>query len=342
MMTEPSPSQQAADAVRLREMIIGYWTSQIVRAVAHFSIADLLSRGPAKADRIAAECGTDPDATARLMRACVTLGLATYDPQHGFGATSLMSVLREGPSSMRSFALALAAPGHWLPWGQFLNGVMTGEIQTKAALGEDIWGYYADHPDEQTMFTNAMGDMTEIVSQELVRHLDMRGVATIADIGGAGGALLMPFLLAHPNLRGIVFDRPGVVDSVAGSAGKYQVADRLKFVAGDFFDSVPAAELYFLKHILHDWDDRDCIRILRSIARAMRPGSRLVVIELQVGDLTEDPGWAAILDLNMLVMTGSSERTTKQYAELFEAAGLRLEAATATQASYVLMTAVLA
>ena len=89
------------------------------------------------------------------------------------------------------------------------------------------------------------------------------------------------------------------------------------------------------------WDDEDAVRILDNCRRAMAPAAKVLVVE-SVLRATAESAFGPLLDLNMLVMTGGSERTTKQYAELFEAAGLRLEAATATQASYVLMTAVLA
>ena len=109
----------------------------------------------------------------------------------------------------------------------------------------------------------------------------------------------------------------------AAAAQQAGLADRVQVVAGDFLQSVPAADLYLLKWILHDHNDEDCIAILANC--------RIVVMERQLGRV-DDPGLAALVDLNMLVMSNGRERTAAEYGKLFEAAQLRLEKVTALQA----------
>jgi hypothetical protein len=94
-------------------------------------------------------------------------------------------------------------------------------------------------------------------------------------------------------------------------------------VAGNFFEKAPSgADLYLLKHILHDWTDTQCATILSHLHRAMQPDQHLLVIEML---LPEPPqtGEAAMMDLNMMVMTGGRERTLSQYQAMLEAAGFR-------------------
>jgi hypothetical protein len=57
------------------------------------------------------------------------------------------------------------------------------------------------------------------------------------------------------------------------------MAGRVDVQSGDFFESVPGADVYVLSYILHDWDDESCLRILRAIRNAAAPGARLVIIE---------------------------------------------------------------
>jgi SAM-dependent methyltransferase len=64
------------------------------------------------------------------------------------------------------------------------------------------------------------------------------------------------------------------------AAAALGLAERSSVLAGDFFASVPEADLYLLKHVLHDWDDGQSVRILENCRRAMRPGGRVIVIEL--------------------------------------------------------------
>jgi hypothetical protein len=106
------------------------------------------------------------------------------------------------------------------------------------------------------------------------------------------------------------------------------LTDRASVVAGDFFDTVPPADLYLLKWILHDWDDASCIRILKNCRLAMHPGGRVVVLELQLGGM-DDPGLTSLMDLNMMVMLTGRERTADEYGALFSAAGLQLLRVTA-------------
>ena len=86
-------------------------------------------------------------------------------------------------------------------------------------------------------------------------------------------------------------------------------------VGGDFFEAVPAADLYLLKFILHDWDDENCVKILSRCREAMLPGGRLAVIELVLGKLS-DPGFGALMDMNMLAASSGQERSLDEYDAL--------------------------
>ena len=138
----PEPSTHAADFAatdkdfeRMMQMLTGYFVTQIAGAVATYSIADHLAKGPATAEQIAAIEGIDSAATFRLLRACASLGLVTCDDSLTFSATPLLGTLRTNvPGSLHSMAIAGSAPGHWLPWGRFLDAMRTGQWQTVPAL----------------------------------------------------------------------------------------------------------------------------------------------------------------------------------------------------------------
>ncbi len=100
-------------------------------------------------------------------------------------------------------------------------------------------------------------------------------------------------------------------------------------IGGNFLDAVPAADLYLLRYILHDWDDASCVRILTNCRRAMAPGGRVAVIERLLGEMG-DAHAAALMDLNMMVVLGGRERDRSEYEQLFAASGLRLTCVTPT------------
>jgi hypothetical protein len=313
-----------SDNDRMMEMINGYWITQIVNAAATYALADHLARGPAAAAEIAEMANTDPSATFRLLRACASLGLVSYDGECRFTATSLLNTLRtDNAQSLRDLAMLMAGPGNWLPWGRFVDCVKTGEPQAVAALGKMVFEYIAERPAESQTFTRAMKRAITFVTEEVARILDTRSATVIADIGGAGGSLLHAVLQANPAPSGIVFDLPNIAEIAKGAAVEIGLERRVTSVGGDFFEAVPAADLYLLRYILHDWDDAACIRILQNCRRAMLPGGRVAVIEQVLGDIGQ-PGPAPLMDLNMMVMLGGRERSETEYGQLFAAAGLRL------------------
>ena len=107
---------------------------------------------------------------------------------------------------------------------------------------------------------------------------------------------------------------------------------------GDFFKAVPRADIHILKWIIHDWDDVQSVRILSNCARALERNGRVILIQRVLPE-DEFPSYAALADLNMLVLLPGRERTAKQYGKLFEAAGLRLDRVTETASAIQIIEA---
>ena len=319
---------EASSGLMMR-LITGHFASQVVRAFAELGIADLLAQGPLPAAQVAMEVGADAAAMARLLRGGAALGLVTADVEADvdralFSPTPLLDTLRrDAPGSLRGLAVALASSGTWRPWGDFVAAVRTGKRRTVAALGCDYFEYLTRTPDEAEAFTAGMDGVTASLAGQVARVIGASSASVAVDVGGATGALLHALLAANAGLRGVVFDRPEVVPAALAAAERAGLSDRVSVVAGDFFETVPEADLYLLKWILHDWDDAACMRILANCRRAMRPAGRVVVVELRLGG-AGDPGPAALMDLNMMVMLTGRERTVAEYDALLAAAALRL------------------
>jgi hypothetical protein len=240
------------DFEQMMQMLTGFFVTQIAGAVATCSIADHLAKGPASAQQIAIIEGIDSTATFRLLRACASLGLVTFDGMT-FTATPLLSTLRaDVPGSLRSHSIIYSAPGFWLPWGRFLEALRTGQSQTVPALGAEMWDYHVQNPEEAAAFTRAMHGFTSGIAQEVARVVDASTAKLAVDIGGASGTLVHSLLLANAQLHGVVLDLSDAVSSAKAAAAALGLAERSTALAGDFFTSVPEADIYLLKHILHE------------------------------------------------------------------------------------------
>jgi hypothetical protein len=89
---------------------------------------------------------------------------------------------------------------------------------------------------------------------------------------------------------------------------------------------------------LHDWDDGQGVRILENCRRAMRPGGRVIVVELVLSEIGQ-PGPAPLMDLNMMVLLTGRERTVSEYRALLKKAGFRLDKSTPIRSSMTVMEA---
>jgi hypothetical protein len=99
--------------------------------------------------------------------------------------------------------------------------------------------------------------------------------------------------------------------------------DRVRYVAGDMFASVPAADAYIMKHVLHDWNDEECVRILKNMHKVSPAHARVFVAEYVVPD-PATPHFAKLFDLHMLCATSGQERTEQEYAALYRQSGWTL------------------
>ena len=136
--------------------LIGPWLAQAVRGAVDLSLAEHLADGPRTATEIAAAEGSDPDATARFLRACASMGLVSYG-EKGFSGTETLAVLhRDAPLSLRDMAASQSTACMWLTWARIPEAVRSGEAQTAQALGMPFFDYLAAHPDEGALFDAAM------------------------------------------------------------------------------------------------------------------------------------------------------------------------------------------
>ncbi|KAL9607897.1 MAG: hypothetical protein Q9167_007235 [Letrouitia subvulpina] len=189
------------------------------------------------------------------------------------------------------------------PWrGDIFNSFMT-----KWREGTKMW---TDTYPVQTNLCNAVDKTPESV--------------LLVDIGGGRGHVLKDFAQNPANRTGrlIVQDLPEALGSAESL--KNQGIETMPY---DFFTPQPikGAKCYYFRAILHDWPDRACREILRNTIQAMRKDySKLLLDEMVLPDV-DIPPKAAFLDLSMMALETGAERTSKQWHNLLESVGLRIE-----------------
>jgi O-methyltransferase domain/Dimerisation domain len=323
-MSETAPSQSSAVPMppyNVLTIILGFWQSRALAIAAELELADLLADGPQSVDVLAERTKTHSPSLFRLMRALESIGYFTQVSPRVFANTASSALLRKNvPGSQWALVRATLSTGfgQYDSWAEILHSIRTGKTALEKVYGCEAWEFFNSRPEVWAVFNESMRSVSAEISPAVAQSYDWGRFSVVADIGGGIGSQLVAILDAHPSVRGILFDAPSVVAQAIPHA-------RTERVSGDFFKSVPVeADAYVLRSIIHDWPEPEALAILKNVRHAMKPHSRLVLIERIVPE-TAELAPAKWLDLHMLAVAGGRERTAAEYEELYGKSGFDLE-----------------
>jgi SAM-dependent methyltransferase len=317
-------------ALRLFDLIQSHRVTAVIYVAVKLGIAELLRDGPRTLGELAKATGTDERSLGRLLIALSTIGICSRTGDGSYALTEVGAGLDgEAAESFKSWAI-FEAEMLSMRWSGMLESVMTGKTAAELqglANSFELMGQTPEHVDK---FNAAMTELTRLVTPDILRSYDFSGISHLMDVGGGSGELLGAIAQQNRKLRGTVFDLPRCADAASGHLRQIGVSDRVEFVAGDFFKSVPAiADAIILKSVIHDWNDARSISILRNCRQALPSGGKLLLVERLMPEspgVTDDDKAHAMSDLNMLRGPGGCERTEGQYRELLEQSGFDLAA----------------
>ncbi|MER6494558.1 methyltransferase [Streptomyces griseorubiginosus] len=310
---------------RLLHLMTGAWTTQAIAVAAELRLADHLDAHPGAGLTLLAELtGCHADSLGRLLRHLAGLGLVAADPDGSYHLTELGEPLRTGAAdSFQPLALLYGGP-FYRSFGELAHSVRTGEEAFAKVFGEHHFPYFARHPELADLFDRAMAASAPMFAP-VAGLVDLSAHRVVVDVAGGNGELLGRLLRAAPHLRGVLLERPHAVEAAEKAFAEAGLADRCRFMAGDFTSEVPdGGDLYVLSRVLHDWDDERCLTILRRCAQAMAPGSELLLIE-RLLPTDARLSLAVAWDLHMLCNVGGRERTEDHYRRLLDEAGFDCE-----------------
>jgi SAM-dependent methyltransferase len=332
---------QAPPQAAIMHIIADYWRSRAVYLAARLKLADAVGNSRRVLTDIAATTGTRPEALRRLLRALTAHGIFREEEDGTFAQTPLSEVLRSGiPGSMRAFAEVELGHDHYDSWRDAESCLTHPGTVFDRIFKMPIWRYYAEHPELEALFGEAMTNLTAIANAGVLGSYQFGAFSSAVDVGGGHGSFLAAILDGNPAAKGILFDLPSVLEDAARGEFVARLGDRVRLIGGDFFEEVPSGgDLYLLKFVLHDWDDADSVRILANVRRAVAPSGRLAVVEMVLPGRNE-PHIGPLMDLNMMVMTGGIERTSAEFGSLLAKAGFRLERVTGTKSPFSVVEAV--
>ncbi|CAM6106233.1 unnamed protein product [Calypogeia fissa] len=248
--------------------------------------------------------------------------------QPAYGLTEISNMcVRDNEASVVPFHLLMFSPEFTKAYDR-LHEVILDESQSPFvnAWGMNVYEYVPKHPAFEGVFQNAMNNLTRPELKDLLDKLHrngwLEGVKTFVDVGGGKGNVVAGVVARNPNIKGINYDLPQVVEGATQVQG-------VQHVGGDFYKFAPSGDVMFLKYIMHNHSDENCMKILTSCSEALaRDGSKngKVILAEYIRSNSLSPSSKDIFTvaLDVCVMglyDGGHERTEAEFKTLLAAAG---------------------
>jgi hypothetical protein len=324
------------------QVATGHIVASALYGVLSIGIPDVLKSGSKSVAELAVLTGTHEGALYRILRALSAAGIFSENPARTFSLTPVSEPLcQDAQNSMRQMALWLTLPFHFEVYGELCHSLRTGETVSEKLYGVPCFDYLAQNKEVNDVFNDAMTEFSANVIPAVLEAYDFGGLSgkTLVDIAGGHGKVLTEILKKHSGVHGILFDLERVVEGAIPRIESEGLSSRCTVAHGDFFQAVPSGDAYIMKHIIHDWDDAHAVRILKNIHTAAAPDAHLFLIESAMTTGNE-PHFAKIVDLEMLLLPGGCERTELEYRDLLAQAGFKLTRVIKTKSPLDLIEAV--
>ncbi len=321
----PAENQMPPEAV-LMQITMGVFVTQANFVTTKLGIADLLADGPLSVGELAEKSGTHGPSLYRVLRTLASVGIFAETEDKHFVNTPMSELTRSDiPNSMRDVILWMGEEEHWKVYAKMMGSVQTGETAWEKVHGEPVFPYlFSTNTQLGDTFNRAMTSFSHMTIPAVLGAYDFAGAGTVADIAGGYGHLLAAVLKEYPAANGVLFELPQVLAGAPAMMDSHGVSERVSLVEGNFLDEIPvAADIYMLKHIIHDWYDDTNQKILGNIRASMPADAKVLIIDAVVPE-GNVPHPSKFLDLEMLISPGGVERTASEFDTLLTNSGFKL------------------
>lgn len=300
-------------ADRLEHLFTGYWRYLAVRAACRLDLFDHVASGVRDVAGLAKVTSSDQQALEHLILALIHEGYLLHHEEGLELSHEAARLCADHPHSLKQACL-LWGDEHMGAWQHLDQSIRSGQAIFPKLFGMPFFRYLDTRADRSKEYHKAMFAYAQQDYAGIGKVLDLTAHRSVLDVGGGNGALVGALRTAYPDLAFRIFDIQDYRSDATRS---------IPFIAGDFFDAVPAgSDALLLSRVIHDWDDHDAKCILRNCHAALPSGGVLYLIE---NDLSLLGDGGHLLSLNMLAMCGSRERPVNEYGHLLEATGFQVQ-----------------
>ncbi len=276
-----------------------YQRSAALMAAAKLGLFAALEKGPATSQEVARSVSAPADSVARLLGALAALKYVSMDGERFALNDFSQAFVRDGAGGMVRLA-----------WKEHLFYTAWSRLADAVSSGNALFPSYADRLandfESVKKFLLALNDLAQLASPGVIEAHAFEGAGTILDLGGGGGGYTAALASALPGAKVTLADLEPVLPIAKEYLKAKGLAARVELTPADFskdgcglfgrtFDCV------FLSHILHDFDASPASAIVSRAAGLVRPGGKLVILDVLVREEGHSNAVEALFDLMMLV-----------------------------------------
>lgn len=290
---------------RIMQLGLGFMASKTLLSAAELGVFTRLAGKPTDGETLSRELGLHPRSARDFLDALVALGFLDRTGNVYSNTPESDYFLDRAKPTYVGGLLEMCSARLYSHWSSLTEGLRTGKPQNemKTGKGNSFEALYAD-PEKLRGFLKAMTGLSMNSARALAAKFSWQNYKTFADVGGAQGGVAVQIALAHPHLNAIVFDLPEVKPLAEEYIQSLGLADRVKFVAGNFFkDPLPKVDAIIMGHILHDWNLEDKKRLISKAYDAIPAGGAFMTIECVIDDERKKNVRGLLMSLNMLIET---------------------------------------
>ncbi len=154
----------------------------------------------------------------------------------------------------------------------------------------------AHDPEVETIFQEAMQELSVQANADLARFVDLTGVKHLIDVGGGDGTNIIAMTRHWPHLRASVFDSPTVCEIARKNIAASGLSDRLDAIPGECFsDPFPAdADCLMFAHFFTIWGEKKDRELLKKCHDSLPSGGKVVIFNMMQHDDETGPLSAAV------------------------------------------------
>jgi 2-polyprenyl-3-methyl-5-hydroxy-6-metoxy-1,4-benzoquinol methylase len=298
-----------------------YQRPAVLMAAAKLGVFAALSGGAATAAEVAKRVSAPVDTVSRLLAALASLEyLSTEGEQFALNDFS-KTFIRDGAGGMRRLA-----------WKEHLFYVAWARLADAISSGNALFPSFADRQandfESVEKFLLALNDLAELSAPGVIGTGAFASATTILDLGGGGGGYAAELAKALPEAQLTLADLPRIVPIAKGHLERKGLGQRVETATADFTKdgcglSGRTFDCVLLSHILHDFEAATAAQIVARAAQMVRPGGKLVILDVLVPQGGHGNPVEALFDLMMLVEVprGRTHKFT-EVSKWIEEAGL--------------------